>query len=109
MLPLDEEALLVQVATAVREFGTMSDDAEVTFPTEPPFGPILDGEPIIVYYHYRPNKPAAYLFLALFALSTLLHLFYLFRLRSWYFIPLILGGIGMQYQPMDPSSRSMMC
>lgn len=67
---------------------------EPIFPSEPPFGPIINGTQIIVYYHYRPHKPAAYIFVALFALATLLHLIYLFRLRAWYFIPILLGGIG---------------
>ena len=66
----------------------------VAFPSDPPFGPILNGTQVIVYYHYHPHKPAALLFVALFGLATLLHLVYLFRLRAWYFIPAILGGIG---------------
>lgn len=64
------------------------------FPSEPPFGPIINGTQIIVYYRYRPHMPAAYIFVAVFALATLLHLVYLFRLRAWYFIPILLGGIG---------------
>lgn len=69
-----------------------SDD--VYYPSEPPFGPVLNGTQVIVFYHYRPNKPAGFALLALFAIATLAHLLYLFRLRAWFFIPLILGGIG---------------
>ena len=68
--------------------------SDVVHPSHPPFGPIVNGTQVIVFYHYRPNKPAGYIFVALFAIATLLHLVYLFRLRAWYFIPLILGGIG---------------
>lgn len=88
----------------------MGDKPDVTFPTEPPFGPTLNGTQVIVYYHYRPHKPAAYLFVALFALATLLHLFYLIRLRAWYFIPLILGGIGTFrniVHRLPPNQRSL--
>ena len=87
----------------------MSDDADVTFPSEPPFGPILNGTQVIVYYHYRPHKPAAYIFVALFALATLLHLFYLFRLRAWYFIPLVLGGIGKHRAIISPFPKTELC
>ncbi|KAH8885783.1 RTA1-domain-containing protein [Thozetella sp. PMI_491] len=58
-----------------------------------PFGPVVNGTQI-VFYQYRPNKGGAYTFIVLFGLATLGHLVYLFRLRAWYFIPFILGGIG---------------
>lgn len=69
--------------------------SDVYYPSEPPFGPVLNGTQVVVFYHYRPNKPAGFAFLALFAIATLAHLVYLFRLRAWFFIPLVLGGIGM--------------
>ncbi|KAK6602369.1 RTM1 [Botrytis cinerea] len=46
-----------------------------------------------VYFTYNPSEPAAYGFVALFALLTLAHIIYMFPLRSWYFISFILGGI----------------
>lgn len=61
---------------------------------EGPFGPVVNGTMVVVFYEYRPNKAAGIAFMALFALATLGHLVYLFRLRAWYFIPFILGGIG---------------
>ncbi|CAI4212000.1 unnamed protein product [Parascedosporium putredinis] len=61
---------------------------------DPPFGPVVNGTQIVVFYYYRPNQPAAYTFVALFGLATLGHLIYLIRLRSWFFIPFILGGIA---------------
>ncbi|RYP40004.1 hypothetical protein DL767_001938 [Monosporascus sp. MG133] len=60
----------------------------------PPFGPIVNGTQIVVFYEYRPNKPAGYAFMALFALATAAHLLYLIPLRAWSFIPFILGGIS---------------
>lgn len=63
----------------------MSDDG--------PFGPIVNGT-VIVFYEYRPNKPAALSFIVLFGLAMLGHLIYFFRLRAWYFIPFLMGGIG---------------
>jgi hypothetical protein len=55
---------------------------------------VVNGTMVVVFYEYRPNKAASFAFMALFALATIGHLIYLFRLRAWYFIPLVLGGIG---------------
>lgn len=60
---------------------------------KPPFGPIVDGEQI-VFYHYLPNDKAAWAFLVFFAITVVAHIFFLFRLRAWHFIPLILGVTG---------------
>lgn len=60
----------------------------------PPFGPIVNGTQIVVFYEYQPSKPAGYAFMALFAIATLVHIGYLFKLRAWSFIPFILGGVG---------------
>ncbi|KAK0733549.1 RTA1 like protein-domain-containing protein [Lasiosphaeria miniovina] len=61
----------------------------------PPFGPVIDGTMVVVFWEYRPSNVAAYLFLALFALATLGHVVYLAWLRAWTYIPFILGGIGL--------------
>lgn len=45
------------------------------------------------YYHYDPSLVAAAIFLSLFAISTLVHIFQLSKFRTWYFIPFVLGGI----------------
>ncbi|KAI0809910.1 RTA1-domain-containing protein [Xylaria sp. FL0064] len=59
-----------------------------------PFGPIVNGTMVVVFYEYRPSEQAGYAFVALFALATLGHIIYLFYLRAWHFIPFILGGIA---------------
>ncbi|KAI1279469.1 RTA1-domain-containing protein [Xylaria sp. FL0933] len=61
---------------------------------EGPFGPVVNGTMVVVFYEYRPSEQAAYAFVALFALATLGHIIYLFYLRAWHFIPFILGGIA---------------
>ncbi|OTA99238.1 hypothetical protein M426DRAFT_90177 [Hypoxylon sp. CI-4A] len=58
-----------------------------------PFGPVVNGTQI-VFFEYRPNKPAAFTFVALFGLATLVHLILFFVLRAWYFIPFLLGGVA---------------
>lgn len=59
----------------------------------PPFGPVVNGTMVVVFWEYRPNNVAAYLFLGLFAAATLGHLIYLIWLRAWTFVPFLLGGI----------------
>lgn len=59
-----------------------------------PFGPVLNGTMVIVFYQYRPDQASAYAFTSLFALATLGHLAYMLRLKAWIFIPFVLGGIG---------------
>ncbi|OBT58127.1 hypothetical protein VE04_01650 [Pseudogymnoascus sp. 24MN13] len=44
-------------------------------------------------YHYSPSKAAAIVMIVLFAISTLFHTYQLFRKRTWYFIPFVIGGI----------------
>ncbi|KAJ2989742.1 hypothetical protein NUW58_g3313 [Xylaria curta] len=61
---------------------------------EGPFGPVVNGTMVVVFYEYRPNREAGFAFLALFALATFGHIVYLFYLRAWSFIPFILGGLA---------------
>lgn len=59
-----------------------------------PFGPVVNGTTVLVFYPYRPSQAAGYTFMALFALATLGHIVCAVRLKAWSFVPLILGGIG---------------
>ncbi|KAH8433946.1 RTA1 domain-containing protein [Aspergillus melleus] len=45
------------------------------------------------FYHYDPSGAAAVAFAAVFGLTTVTHLWQMFRSRTWYFIPFIIGGI----------------
>ncbi|KAK1716430.1 uncharacterized protein CLUP02_14112 [Colletotrichum lupini] len=44
-----------------------------------------------VFYHYDPSLPAACIFIALFSISSALHLFQMIKLRAWYFVPFLIG------------------
>ncbi|TAQ86309.1 hypothetical protein B7494_g5365 [Chlorociboria aeruginascens] len=44
------------------------------------------------YYKYTPSLPAAIIFLVCFLITTSLHVVQAFRKRTYYFIPLIVGG-----------------
>lgn len=46
-------------------------------------------------YAYNPSLAAAWLFCILFAAATLVHIYWLLRFRTWYFIPFILGSACM--------------
>lgn len=45
------------------------------------------------YYAYSPSLPAAIIFAALFALVTVLHSFQMFRSKTWFMIPFVIGGL----------------
>ncbi|CAI7609549.1 unnamed protein product [Penicillium glandicola] len=45
------------------------------------------------FYNYNPSAVAALIFVALFGLTTLVHVFQMIRNRSWFFIPFIIGGL----------------
>ncbi|KAF7861556.1 hypothetical protein EAF04_008118 [Stromatinia cepivora] len=43
-------------------------------------------------YRYNPSLVAAVIFIVSFAVTTFFHLYQLIRTRTWYFIPLCIGG-----------------
>lgn len=45
-------------------------------------------------YHYDPSMAAAVIFIVAFSLSGIYHTYQVIRLRSWYFIPFVVGSIG---------------
>ncbi|KAF2492802.1 RTA1-domain-containing protein [Lophium mytilinum] len=45
------------------------------------------------YYDYDPSKVAAVIFLGIFGILTLLHLYQMLRTSAWYLIPFCLGGV----------------
>ncbi|KAJ0154783.1 Streptomycin 3''-adenylyltransferase [Fusarium oxysporum f. sp. albedinis] len=44
-------------------------------------------------YHYDPSMAAAVIFIVAFSLSGIYHTYQVIRLRSWYFIPFVVGSI----------------
>lgn len=44
-----------------------------------------------VFYHYEPSMVGAVIFIGVFGLSGLLHIWQLVRARTWYFIPFVIG------------------
>ena len=62
---------------------------------------LVPGTKYILYY-YNPSEAAAIVCIALFGISTMLHIFQLLRKRTWYFIPFIIGGLCMSTYPLHP-------
>jgi len=56
-------------------------------------GTTVDGKPYYKFYHYDPSFAAAILFTILFGLTSIWHLFLIYTHRTWYFIPMLIGGI----------------
>lgn len=44
-------------------------------------------------WHYIPSMPAAIVFVVVFAITTLLNAWRMFKYRVWFAIPLFIGGI----------------
>jgi hypothetical protein len=55
--------------------------------------PALDDPTAWVPYRYVPSMVAAVMFVVVFALTTILHTFQLVKKRTWYFVPLVVGGL----------------
>jgi hypothetical protein len=65
-----------------------------------------DSKPKYILYHYDPSFAAAVAFIALFSLSTILHIWQLVRRRTWYFIPFVVGGLCKDFIPKNaPTSQ----
>ncbi|KAL1632091.1 hypothetical protein SLS56_003980 [Neofusicoccum ribis] len=56
------------------------------------YHPALDDPNAYVLYRYHPSLPAAVIFVIAFAITTFWHCWQCLRTRTWYFIPLIIGG-----------------
>ncbi|CAI6337819.1 unnamed protein product [Periconia digitata] len=55
--------------------------------------PSLDDPNAWVPYRYHPSRTAAIVFIVAFSLTTILHTAQLIRKKTWYFIPMVVGGI----------------
>jgi hypothetical protein len=49
-----------------------------------------------IFYRYHPSLAAAAVFMALFALTTTLHLYQMVRKQAWFLTPFIVGGVCKQ-------------
>lgn len=50
------------------------------------------GQDDFEFYHYDPSIAAAVIFLLLFLVMTVVHTYQMFRTKTWYFIPFVIGG-----------------
>lgn len=49
--------------------------------------------PYVDFYPYAPSETAGYAFMAIFGISTIVHIVLTIPFRAAYFIPLVLGGL----------------
>ncbi|KAK0644835.1 Protein RTA1 [Lasiodiplodia hormozganensis] len=56
------------------------------------YHPSLDDPNAFVFYRYHPSLGAAVFFVIAFIITTAYHLWQCVRTKTWYFIPLIIGG-----------------
>lgn len=69
------------------------------------------GNQDISLYPYLPSKAAAIFAVVVFGLLTLIHIFNLFRTKTWFTIPFIIGLICKPYPNLsiiqsDPCQKS---
>ena len=43
-------------------------------------------------YRYDPSLSSAIVFVVLFIITTGAHVFQMFKYRTWYFVPFVIGG-----------------
>ncbi|KAJ4027495.1 hypothetical protein NW761_012577 [Fusarium oxysporum] len=48
---------------------------------------------MVNYYRYEPSLPASIIFIIIFAISSATHLFQIFKTRTWFFIPFLIGSL----------------
>lgn len=54
--------------------------------------PSASGDSLYMLYYYNPSATAAAIFVVLFLVITLIHTYQMFRTKTWYFLPFVLGG-----------------
>ena len=52
-----------------------------------------DDEVVFAFYRYDPSMGGAVLFTILFIGTTFYHIFQMFKSRTWFFIPFVIGGL----------------
>ncbi|KAL2012765.1 hypothetical protein VTN00DRAFT_290 [Thermoascus crustaceus] len=57
------------------------------------YHPSLDDPNVFVLYRYHPTRAGAIIFIVAFFLTTALHGYQIVSHRTWYFLPLLVGGI----------------
>ncbi|CAD6441715.1 c2c8fc5d-42c5-4a6d-9e79-da2db35c54fa [Sclerotinia trifoliorum] len=53
----------------------------------------MSSDGVYLLYHYNPSSAAAIIFIVLFGISAIFHIYQLSAKRTWYFIPFIIGGL----------------
>jgi len=56
--------------------------------------PALDDPNAWVTYRYVPSLAAAVIFIIIFGVLTTVHIVKMLKLRSWFFVPFVLGGVS---------------
>ncbi|KAF6836367.1 rta1 domain-containing protein [Colletotrichum musicola] len=56
------------------------------------------------FYHYEPSMGLAVAFVAVFAISAVLHIWQLTRARTWYFVPFVIGCL---FEAIGYAGRAM--
>ena len=70
------------------------------------------GLDVFQFYYYEPSMAAAAIFVVAFGITTLLHCWQMFKTKTWFLIPFLIGGFctclppPIPTQPFPPSTAS---
>lgn len=84
--------LLASLHAHFKKLSDLTTASTINMAEDKPPRPALDDPDAYVLYRYYPSQVASIIFVVLFGLTTMLHLFQLVKKRTWYFIPLVVGG-----------------
>jgi hypothetical protein len=54
------------------------------------------------YYRYEPSVAANVVFVALFGVTTAVHIVQMWRSKAWYLSALVVGGLGKNHPAKTP-------
>lgn len=60
-----------------------------------------------ILYHYKPSTALAAVFIFLFSNGSLAHAWFIWKHRTWYFLPFLIGGICKFVLYIKRSSSSL--
>lgn len=66
-----------------------------------------DGLSDFKFYYYSPSMAAAVIFIILFGVATALHTVQMFRTKTWFLVPFVIGGICKSNPAISEPKKTM--
>ena len=59
------------------------------------------GLDVFQFYYYTPSIAAAAIFIVVFAVTTSVHFWQMFKTKTWFLVPFLIGGLCMSCLHID--------